>query len=785
MLRRFARSCLPAVLSTGVIAAVGATAVPAVAATTPQTRVTVILKSHDLAELRQLAAEHGLSRAQRARALERLLPGAAQHATVVRALHEAGMTVTNQTAWSVTATGSDTEVTNTFGSRAVMRAHTAAAQRRVETGPYPSLPASMGDAAAGAYPTSSGAAMFHHTAPHYLAGPDFRNAYTSSDLTARGQAPFSGLDPKATLTIATIQFAGWNPQDLATWAATDGFGVPGYNASADLTMVPVDQSSVPAPTAKDGHDEVDLDQEAILSTDPFAHQRPYFADNNNEAGYVDALSQVLDDVLQDGNAYKGGDPDIVALSMSWGLCEADTGADQINAMEPVLSSLLAAGITLFASSGDDGIYDQCSNHGANVDYPASSPEVIGVGGTSLQPVGTSSANDGSNWTETAWGCTGTTDCADPGGSGGGVSGEHAGPGFAKPDFQGLLTNAPYAQVTQRMVPDISADADPDSGFPAYTTGSSSGSGYYLTGGTSLAAPMSAALFTDALASHGAASGAYDVLPALYTASAANDGAFRDITSGTNGAVADADGDPSVSAGPGYDTVTGLGAPLWPKIVDRVLDPLAWPTATAQLVLAHPQGASSPYEVSASWTGTAATGGLDVNNASVRIARVGHSGSVYSNDNAPATGSHTFTGKPGATYELYVSARDAAGTTSVTQVSTLVVPIDDTDLTFFGSWRHKHGGGDFGGTLAQSSHRNAAVSVKARGKTYAVLVRTGPSYGKLVVSQNGHKIKTVNLHSSRSGTKEVTFYRARSAAMRRFDLFCVGELVDVDAVFVGL
>jgi kumamolisin len=764
------------------LAAVGATAAPASAAATA-TGVTVVLKAHHLTALRHLAHMHGLSHAQRVKAVERLLPSAAQRAKVIHALHAAGLTVTNQTAWSISAAGSSAEVSRAFGSHPVAHAHATAAQRRAANRPYATVPASMDGAAVGVYPTETGAAVFHHHAtPDFLIGEDFRNAYTSPDLTAHGQPPYSGADPATTLTIATIQFSGWNPNDLATWAATDGIGVPGYKASRDLTIVPVDQSSVPTPTKDDDGDiEVDLDQESLLSTDPFAHQRPYFAPNNTVSGYVDALSQVLDDVLQDNFAYKGGDAHIVALSTSWGACETSTGNDQIDAMEQVLASLSSVGVTIFAASGDDGIYDQCGSD-ANVDYPASSPEVIGVGGTTLSPTGSSAPNNGSNWTETAWSCDSAATCGDPdtgGGSGGGVS-----LAFLKPDFQSLLQTAPFSTPTARMVPDISANGDPNTPFPVYASDPGSGTGFYAVGGTSLAAPVSAALFTNALAAHANKYGAYDVLPALYTAAAANDGSFRDITSGSNGAAADAGDNPSVNAGVGYDTVTGLGAPLWPKIVDRVLDPLAWPKATAKLLLTHPTGATSPYEVSASWTGVPAVGGLDVNNSAVEITRVGHSGSVYSKYNAPASGSHTFTAKPGSTYKLYVTARDLAGTTSITKTSTLVVPIDDRSLSFFGSWKHSNGNGDFAGTLSQTAHKNAAASVRAAGKVYSVLVHTGPSYGKLVISQNGNRIKTVDLHSSQSGPKLVTFFKAKSASNRRFDFFCVGKLVNVDAVLVG-
>jgi kumamolisin len=780
MLRRVATSCLPVAVTIGVIASVGATAVPASAAPANGS-VTVVLKSHHLAALRQLSHAHGLSRAQRQRAVLRLLPSAAQHRKVAKALRAAGLTVTHQTAWSVSASGSTAAIDSTFGAHAVMHAHATPAQRRAATGPYPTLPASIRDDAALAYQSGSGPARYHHSATP-LTGSDFRNAYTSPELTAHGQRPYSGQNPKATLTIATLQFAAWNPSDLTTWANSPTYGVPGFNPATDLTIVPVDQATVPTPTTDDDGDvEVDLDQEAILSTNPYAHQRPYFAPNDG-SGYFDALSQVLDDVLQDSHAYRGGDPNIVALSSSWGLCELDSGASSITAMEPVLVSLLAAGVTIFSSTGDDGIYDQCSASGAHVDYPASSPEVIGVGGTTLAPVGTSSPNNGSNWTEAAWGCTGLTDCADNGGGGGGVSGDAVNPGFPKPQYQRVVPGA-YAAVGRRMVPDIAAEADPATGFPVYTSDPSSAPGFYQTGGTSLAAPVSAALFTNALAAHAVTSGAVDVLPALYTALGTNDGSFRDITVGSNGAIADAGNNPSVSAAVGYDTVTGLGAPLWPKIVDRVLNPLDWPTAKASLSLVNPHS-SSPYKVTARWSGAPASGGLDVENAAVRITRVGHAKSVFSKLVAPANSSYSFKAAPGSTYELSVTTRDLAGTTSITKTSTLVVPIDDSDFDFFGSWRHSKRGSNFAGTLAQTSHSGAAASVRASGKTYSLLAHTGPSYGKLLVSQHGHRVKVINLHARRSGEKKFTFFKSGSTSNRRFDFFCRGKLVNLDALYVA-
>jgi hypothetical protein len=461
----------------------------------------------------------------------------------------------------------------------------------------------------------------------------------------------------------------------------------------------------------------------------------------------------------------------------------------ISSTEPVLTSLLAAGVTVFAASGDDGIYDQCSTGGENVDYPASSPEVVGVGGTDLSAVGASAANNGSNWTESAWSCTDSASCNDNGGSGGGASGNVTFAGFAKPAYQNAIQNAPFSNSGRRLVPDIAADGDPATGFPVYTSdptdNQDAGSGYLVFGGTSLATPVSAALFTNALAANSVTSGIGDVHSALYEAYAHNNGSFRDITTGSNGATADAVHDPSVNAGTGYDTVGGLGAPLWPKIVAGALRPVAPPTATAAISLTHPHSSAGALDTSATWTGSAAAGGLDVQQATVEITRTGQSSPVYFNRTAPATGSYDFQAIPGSTYTLTVTAHDIAGTASPSETASVVVPIDDRSFTFAGSWQHRRASSDIAGSHSLTSHRNASATVAATGKTYTLVARTGPAYGKLGVVLFGRQIRVIDLHSSNSGSKRITFYSAGSEANRTFRFVCLGNgVVVVDALYAA-
>ena len=170
------------------------------------------------------------------------------------------------------------------------------------------------------------------------------------------------------------------------------------------------------------------------------------------------------------------------------------------------------GVAVTASTGDIG----------NVtNWPASSPKVVAVGGTTL-----TSDSSPRGWTESAW--------AD-GGSG-------CSPVEPKPDFQqGLATSC-----DNRAIADISADADPNTGLAVFDT---LGQGGWLqVGGTSLSSPLTAAMY--ALAGDPVA-GTY---PNSYPY--ADTGDLFDVTAGANGGC----GNVLCEAGPGWDGPTGLGTP---------------------------------------------------------------------------------------------------------------------------------------------------------------------------------------------------------------------------------
>jgi hypothetical protein len=215
-------------------------------------------------------------------------------------------------------------------------------------------------------------------------------------------------------------------------------------------------------------------------------------------------------------------PGVSVISMSWG--SSEYGAEQ--SYDGTFTTPVGhQGVTFVAATGDAGSPGQ---------YPAISPNVVAVGGTSLvlNP-------DNSYHSEKAWS-----------GSGGGVSVYEI-----EPAYQGSSQ-----QSGTRTIPDVSFDADPNTGVSVYDSyNGTSSHPWDEVGGTSLAAPSWAGLIAIAdegrVASGGTTlDGPGQTLPALYSLSSSD---VHDIISGSNGGH---------SAGPGYDLVTGLGSPVANRLV---------------------------------------------------------------------------------------------------------------------------------------------------------------------------------------------------------------------------
>lgn len=524
---------------------------PSAQAATGPVAVTLTLAAPNPAALAALAADTTDSTPVRRAKLAALLPSAATHSTVAQILGSQGFRVLDQSSWTMTVSAPQNLVSALFGLLPIRPSSLTQA-----LAPFPRVPSSLVGMVRLASPTTSSVPAWHSSAVVRPSSPyDLRNAYT-----APGVSPGAGGSRNGALTVATIQFSDWNQGDLTRFAAQ--MGRPDPIATRQLRTVRVDGGA----TDSNGQIEVGLDQEAILAVSPLSAQQVYSAPNTT-AGFNDAFSAVLDDVLGNSHAQMHN-PRIAALSTSWGACESDTGYSNMMAAQPILQSLVAAGVNVFAPAGDGGIYDCQGSSGGllgggagptpGVDFPASSPYVIGVGGTRLgSPSTTRTANTGANWLETAWSCTSQSSCTTNGGTGGGQSLI-----FGTPAYQRVFVTAPpFTRRGHRLVPDIAAEADPASGLVITTSDPAATNGHLLVGGTSLATPLSAGLFIDLLASLGRTRGVGDMHVGIYKAYSAHK-FVRDIRVGTNGASADAGNDPSIQAAVGYDTLTGVGSVLW-------------------------------------------------------------------------------------------------------------------------------------------------------------------------------------------------------------------------------
>lgn len=262
--------------------------------------------------------------------------------------------------------------------------------------------------------------------------------------------------------------------------------------------------------------EVALDIQVAGGVAPGATLAVYFAPNTSQ-GFVDAISQAVHD---DTNR-----PSVV--SISWGSPESEWSGQALTAMNAALKDAATVGVTVLAASGDALATDGETDRKAHVDYPASSPYVLGCGGTHI--AASASAITG----EIVWKSNG-------GGTGGGISAL-----FPVPPYQtGAGVPKPKGGKAGRGVPDIAGNADPDSGYRIVTGGKTG-----IIGGTSAVAPLWAGLIAGFNAARGKPLGF--VHATLYQHAAA----FRDITQGDN--KVDSVG---FAAAKGWDACTGLGAP---------------------------------------------------------------------------------------------------------------------------------------------------------------------------------------------------------------------------------
>ena len=268
-------------------------------------------------------------------------------------------------------------------------------------------------------------------------------------------------------TVGLLELDGFSPNDLAVY--TSCFGGK-YSA---VKTIPIDGfGGTPGPNAA----EVELDMEMVLGLAPrLASLRVYEAANSLSA-YNDAWARIVSD-------------DVPVVSTSWVFCEEGPGmASEIQQENIFFQAAAAQGQTILAASGDlgaTGCYDPRTkaNTSLSVDDPASQPYVTGVGGTTLHINADNSYQSEQVWNDRS---------IQNGASGGGVSQVwhmpiwQQGPGVANAYTTGY-----------REVPDVSVNADPQTGYDVYCNvgNCSINGGWMVMGGTSAAAPVWAAMVT--------------------------------------------------------------------------------------------------------------------------------------------------------------------------------------------------------------------------------------------------------------------------------------------------
>jgi kumamolisin len=373
--------------------------------------------------------------------------------------------------------------------------------------------------------------------PENSPAPAATAAFAPADLEARYQFPLGDAPGQ---TVAIAEFGGaYSASDVQAFCKQNGRAVP------EITLLTLDQGA--DQQLPDYSGEVMMDVEIIAALCPAASISVYFA-RFNQQGWIDLLNAVVET--------KPLPP--VALSVSYGRPEdsPDWSGSAVTEINQRLQTVAMLGVTVCAASGDDGAGDQMNDGRAHVNFPATSPFVLSVGGTML--TGTPPA-------EVVWWAE-PGDQSQPGGgsTGGGVSTI-----FPRPAWQTVNVESLNAgSMDGRVVPDVAALA----GQPYYDLiidGQDS-----QGGGTSAAAPLWAALLARISAGLPDPSQRRFFTPLLYGAApggqAVGATVCTDITSGDNHSPGQPQG---YVAGVGYDAVSGWGTPLGTAIAQLLSQPM--------------------------------------------------------------------------------------------------------------------------------------------------------------------------------------------------------------------
>ena len=275
---------------------------------------------------------------------------------------------------------------------------------------------------------------------------------------AADPAAGSGAADGTGQTIGLLEFDNFQMSDVSDYL---NLVQPAVRTApiTNLSVVPVNGGTPPGPD----QDEVLLDIDTVMVSAPGAKVAVYDAPFTGTSGYEDLFNAMINDTVNN----------VTVISNSWSSCEDQVSLADAQAIDSILETAEAGGISVFNGSGDQG--STCLDGSANtVGVPSDSPHATAVGGTTVTPALTGYGS------ETWWN---GSDATPPTGQGGyGVS-----QFFPRPAYQnGLNANS------MRSVPDVVVNADPATGIMICdaSAGGCPAPGSY--GGTSFAAPQWAA-----------------------------------------------------------------------------------------------------------------------------------------------------------------------------------------------------------------------------------------------------------------------------------------------------
>jgi subtilase family serine protease len=559
-----------------------------------------------------------------------------------------------------------------------------------------------------------------------------QQAYTADQIASAYS--FSGLyaagDQGAGQTIAVYELEPNDPNDIAGYQAC-------YGTGASVSYFPVDGG---AGTGA-GTGEAALDIETAIGLAPKANIIVYQGPNSNSGAPGSGPYDVYNAMISQDRAK--------VITTSWGQCEPMEGSSDATAESTLFQEAAAQGQTIVAAAGDNGAED-CFIAGQNlngtpaVDDPAGQPFVTGVGGTTLASPGPAPA-------ESVWNNGGTVGAllgASAGSGGGGISALWKMPSYqadATPSLNvtgGNSSGAPCGASSGycRQVPDVSANADPFTGYLIYYQGAWSG-----IGGTSAASPLWGALVALANASPACAGTTVGFAnPALYRAAGSQYAtSFNDVTAGNNDFTGTNAG--RFAAGPGYDMGSGLGTPIAPALSVALCETVTVTTPGPQTSIL---GRKASLRITA----------IDAANASLTYRAFGLPPGLSINE---ATGVVTGTPRQAGTSTVVVQVTDAGGRTNsatfkwtITYATVLSAspPLSRCPVALRHQVSHRAGALRVRGSLSRGSvtvadARGTVVAVKLSGTTVTVSAGrkvlgtvTGASGGLRAVSESATRIE---------------------------------------------